>query len=852
MVICSRRLAVSPTFSAITTVLTIYALFGDDMRLLLTEKPNDGIFDSVTITSMVIFSIEIIACSFGKAGYLFGFFFWLDILSTITLVFDITTVAESLFGDSISRLGDKSAGGRNDGAGNSAETARAARMSRAGTKAGRVVRLIRLVRLMKLVRIKSRAQYQEGGPKEHADWEDDGEEHDLDKESAVSKKLSEMTTRRVIMLVLIIMLALPLFQPTMYGDRLPSSAQYGMNVLYRRWSDDMNFYQPLASPQNKSRYLASRNRQLYEDDFYMYAYFHNAFCKSKGIPDGKVASPLDSFGRLFWLGASPLNTNMTEFFLPSTSNSTLEQLNARWEGRNWLYYSCKYEAKALEALRMQWNQTTNCVSRQSPTIRGVSLISFQEPRVGCPEDLRFQERLVMFPMLATTQEQDALLFMFVFDKRSGSSMEAALNTAQTIFICCLLGFGAMTFSNDANKLVLMPIERMISKLEKIRNNPLEAMTIGDEEHHREQAAAMRKNRYNEQEAEQNKKETKGNSRWWPRLPDRIRRGRSAPKQAPEPMETVVLEKTIIKIGSLLALGFGEAGAEIIGQNMKGSDSSALNAMIPGRKVEAIFGFCDIRNFTDATEVLQDQVMVFVNRIAAVVHQCIHDFFGSPNKNVGDAFLLVWRLSGFNESKQRRLADMSLMSFVKIIAQISKSSQLAEYRNHPKLVKRLPNYRVRMGFGLHSGWAIEGAIGSEFKIDASYLSPNVNMAARLEACTKQYGSSILVSEMLQKLLSEPFGDECRLIDNIVLSGSNQNFKLYTVDLDDMSLDVERITLPSTSKTHKFRARMDRQKKRAEKWQEEFNLFNSYESDPDVKRMRKKYSEEFFLPLCYGFP
>lgn len=41
----------------------------------------------------------------------------------------------------------------------------------------------------------------------------------------------------------------------------------------------------------------------------------------------------------------------------------------------------------------------------------------------------------------------------------------------------------------------------------------------------------------------------------------------------------------------------------------------------------------------------------------------------------------------------------------------------------------------MGFGLHYGWAIEGAIGSEFKIDASYLSPNVNTAAWLEgACS----------------------------------------------------------------------------------------------------------------------
>jgi class 3 adenylate cyclase len=52
-----------------------------------------------------------------------------------------------------------------------------------------------------------------------------------------------------------------------------------------------------------------------------------------------------------------------------------------------------------------------------------------------------------------------------------------------------------------------------------------------------------------------------------------------------------------------------------------------------------------------------------------------------------------------------------------------------------LNERMPNYSVKMGFGLHVGWAIEGAIGSDFKIDASYLSPNVNMASRLEAATK---------------------------------------------------------------------------------------------------------------------
>jgi len=65
---------------------------------------------------------------------------------------------------------------------------------------------------------------------------------------------------------------------------------------------------------------------------------------------------------------------------------------------------------------------------------------------------------------------------------------------------------------------------------------------------------------------------------------------------------------------------------------------------------------------------------------------------------------------------------------------------------------MPNYRVKLGFGLHQGWSIEGAIGSEFKIDASYLSPNVNMAGRLEAGTKMFGVPLLISGPLVSILS----------------------------------------------------------------------------------------------------
>ena len=48
--------------------------------------------------------------------------------------------------------------------------------------------------------------------------------------------------------------------------------------------------------------------------------------------------------------------------------------------------------------------------------------------------------------------------------------------------------------------------------------------------------------------------------------------------------------------------------------------------------------------------LQEGVMEFVNSIAEIVHQevALHD--GSPNNNIGDAFLLVWKLPpGFEPS-----------------------------------------------------------------------------------------------------------------------------------------------------------------------------------------------------------
>lgn len=69
--------------------------------------------------------------------------------------------------------------------------------------------------------------------------------------------------------------------------------------------------------------------------------------------------------------------------------------------------------------------------------------------------------------------------------------------------------------------------------------------------------------------------------------------------------------------------------------------------------------------------------------------------GNPNKNIGDAFLLVWKfdeddtitvqngqntdLEMRNSMKVKQTADLAVYSFVKMIAEIAKANGLQKYK-----------------------------------------------------------------------------------------------------------------------------------------------------------------------------
>jgi hypothetical protein len=73
---------------AFMTAITIYALFFDDIRILLFPKEADNFFFAATLMGIILFTAEIVATSYSKDDYINSFFFWLDIISTVSMIPD--------------------------------------------------------------------------------------------------------------------------------------------------------------------------------------------------------------------------------------------------------------------------------------------------------------------------------------------------------------------------------------------------------------------------------------------------------------------------------------------------------------------------------------------------------------------------------------------------------------------------------------------------------------------------------------------------------------------------------------------------------------------------------------------
>ena len=116
--------------------VTFYALFADDIRLLMMPKGADPVFDALTIIAIIMYLAELILASLVVDGYVLSFYFWVDAVSLISMLPDISFIVQSIEGG----LG---------GAGDGADIAKTGRAS----KVIKIIRIIRLIRLLRVVKL---------------------------------------------------------------------------------------------------------------------------------------------------------------------------------------------------------------------------------------------------------------------------------------------------------------------------------------------------------------------------------------------------------------------------------------------------------------------------------------------------------------------------------------------------------------------------------------------------------------------------------------------------------------------------------------------------------------------------
>ena len=97
--------------------------------------------------------------------------------------------------------------------------------------------------------------------------------------------------------------------------------------------------------------------------------------------------------------------------------------------------------------------------------------------------------------------------------------------------------------------------------------------------------------------------------------------------------------------------------------------------------------------------LRDRITLFANQISEILHGIVYKYSGSANKNIGGSYLLIWKfetedtrvnyLTGELELlpsyQVTQLCEMSMISFLKVIAGLQRSHRLTEYRSHRGLI-----------------------------------------------------------------------------------------------------------------------------------------------------------------------
>ncbi len=167
----------------------------------------------------------------------------------------------------------------------------------------------------------------------------------------------------------------------------------------------------------------------------------------------------------------------------------------------------------------------------------------------------------------------------------------------------------------------------------------------------------------------------------------------------------------------------------------------------GRRIYCTVMFVNLRGFTAAAERLPPEtVLEILNRYLGEMSDAILDEGGTVASFMGDGIMALFGApierpdhADRAVAAARRMRDERLPAF---------NAWCAE---------RVPGEGFRMGVGIATGPVMSGNVGSERRMEYTAVGDTPNVAARLQALTKESGAMILISDATRGALIAPVPD-----------------------------------------------------------------------------------------------
>lgn len=214
--------------------------------------------------------------------------------------------------------------------------------------------------------------------------------------------------------------------------------------------------------------------------------------------------------------------------------------------------------------------------------------------------------------------------------------------------------------------------------------------------------------------------------------------------------------------------------DVINQVLEDPDQLSLG----GDKKELTVFFSDVRGFTTISESLSpEKLCELMNDYFTPMTKIVLDSKGVLDKYIGDAIMAFWGAPIDMEDS----ADVACNAAIEMLYALDKLR--IDFRQ-----RGLPD--IDIGIGLNTGIMSVGNMGSGERFTYTVMGDSVNLGARLEGLTKEYGIKIMISEFTQAKLT-PGKFFTRDLDDIRVKGKNEPVKVFDVMRPDFLASKELI-------------------------------------------------------------